>query len=810
MRDNNREPTDSVALRGQLPLKITGIVFWCTVLIGLIMAMLQLQLQEQEMEQRSQEITNIIAADLALWRTEHPDFNDEQLREHISQVAGQHDIQGISVNTDNTTITVGSTENVQPLHPEQQLEAYLRAQSTQPIILAVYPPETTQRIIQERKKLLITMGLLFSAFGFVLQWILKRVITRPFERMVNTANQFTRGDLKARFYDKGNDEFSYLGGFFNEALDFQAAQQDELRSAMQRLIEAEVELFQEKEKAEVTLHSIGDGVVTTDRLGHIEYMNPAAETLTGLELKIIRGMVITDLFKLVDEESHQPVANPVLVCLEEGETQELSEHKLIIASNGIELSIANSAAPILSRNDEIIGAIMVFHDIGQARQLSRQLSYQASHDMLTGLYNRTAFENKLRTALESARQEDKQHAFFYLDLDQFKIVNDTCGHMAGDELLELVASILHSRLRESDILARLGGDEFGVLLHDCSLEDASRIANKLREGIHDFRFTHEGHSFEIGVSIGLVMINAETPDLTDIYANADMACYAAKDAGRNRIHVYEPDDRDLQEKRGEMRWLSQIQNALDNDRFMLLCQPIEPIDKASEDVHVEVLLRMLDDDDNLIPPMAFIPAAERYDVMHLLDQWVVNNLTHYIEACPRVLDGFVWNINLSGNSLSNMELLDHIVNKIRASKLPASRFCFEITETSAIARLGMATLFIERLRSEGCTFALDDFGSGLSSFGYLKNLGVQYLKIDGTFIRDILNDPVDKAMVEAIQNVGTIMNLKTIAEFVENDDILFELKEIGINYAQGFGIAKPLPLTDYLCAAVKQATGTAD
>ena len=437
------------------------------------------------------------------------------------------------------------------------------------------------------------------------------------------------------------------------------------------------------------------------------------------------------------------------------------------------------------------------------RESERRLSWQASHDSLTKLVNRREFEQRLQQAVTSAQTSDYQHALCYLDLDQFKIVNDTCGHVAGDELLRQVSALFQTGLRKTDTLARLGGDEFGVLLYQCPLEPALKIANMLRERIHEFRFCWEEKTFSIGVSIGLVVINADTQSLASVLSAADAACYAAKNKGRNRVHVYQIDDRELTQQRGEMQWVSRITKALEEHRFRLYYQRIVPITQTetSNSEHWEVLLRLEDETGSIISPMAFIPAAERYNIMHLIDRWVISTLFAYLEQqyqqtwdCAQGQPS-IYAVNLSGASINDEQFINFVQEQFALYRIPPSIICFEITETLAITNLAKAAEFIRELKALGCHFALDDFGSGMSSFAYLKNLPVDYLKIDGVFIKDIVTDAIATEMVEAIARIASVMGIQTIAEFVENDAILIKLKALGVDYAQGYGIAKPCPFS---------------
>jgi len=561
--------------------------------------------------------------------------------------------------------------------------------------------------------------------------------------------------------------------------------------------QAEERLFEEKERAQVTLHSIGDGVITTDPQGYVEYLNPLAEELTGWRTSEAKGQPLARVFHIINETTREPVANPVVKCLSENRIIGLANHTVLINRYGDEVAIEDSAAPIRNRKGDIIGVVLVFHDVSKARELAHELSWQASHDPLTGLINRREFEYRLEQAFLHTTEAGVIHSLLYIDLDQFKVVNDTCGHIAGDELLRQLSSHLQHWVRDSDTLARLGGDEFGVLLQHCNLEHAQRVAQSLRDCITAFSFVWEEKAFKVGSSIGIVEINRSMPNTAQIMSNADVACYAAKDHGGNRIHVFQPDDIELAQRQGEMRWVARINEALDNGRLTLFAQEIKRIDPSHEEAaHYELLLRMVDEEGYLITPGTFIPAAERYRLMYAIDRWVIKEALNQYAAHQALLDNSVFTINLSGFSLTQDGLLDYIHEQFAATGVSPRKFCFEVTETAAISNLSRAHDLILELKSLGCAFALDDFGSGLSSFTYLKNLPVDYLKIDGSFIRDILDDPIDESMVTAINKIGHDLGLKTIAEFVESQAILARLKEIGVDYAQGYAVERPVPLEE--------------
>jgi diguanylate cyclase (GGDEF)-like protein/PAS domain S-box-containing protein len=557
------------------------------------------------------------------------------------------------------------------------------------------------------------------------------------------------------------------------------------------------ELFAEKERAQVTLASIADGVITTDTDGWVEYLNPVAEALTGWTTARARGLPLRAILRTVDETTREVTPNPIERVLREERTIEVSAPMLLVRNDGSEIPIVQSAAPMRARTGKIIGVVLVMHDVSRERQYAARLSYQASHDALTGLINRTEFEQRLSLALKSAAQLSRNHAVMYLDLDQFKVINDTCGHAAGDQLIRQVSAVLLKRLREGDTLARLGGDEFGVLLENCPPDPALRIADQLRQTVADFHFAWETRSFGIGVSIGVVNVKDGPFTLTDVMSAADAACYMAKDKGRNRVQVYHAEDSELSLRHGEMEWISRLQKALKEDRFVLYAQDIRGLDASRQHgTHCEILLRLLDERGELVPPMAFIPAAERYNLMPAIDRWVIRTAFATISR-EQAEGGAVFEIcaiNLSGGSIGDEGFLGYVREQF--ARFPVVRpqsICFEITETAAIARLDKATHFIEEMKSLGCRFSLDDFGAGMSSFAYLKHLPVDFLKIDGGFVKNMADDPIDRAMVEAINSVGHITGKQTIAEFVDGERVIALLREIGVDFAQGYGVAKPKP-----------------
>ena len=579
--------------------------------------------------------------------------------------------------------------------------------------------------------------------------------------------------------------------------------------AMAALQNSQQALAAEKELAQITLNSIGDAVVTTDAEGYIKSLNPVAERLTGWTTATARGLSVTDVFRIINEYTREPAANPLKKALDQGRTVGLANHTLLIARDGQEFSIDDSAAPIYTRDGTVVGAVLVFRDVTQQRQMSRQLSWQASHDALTGLANRHEFERQLDRLCDAARDSGEYHILCYMDLDRFKIVNDTCGHLAGDELLRQISTLLQAQIRKTDTLARIGGDEFGLLLRQCPLEQGIAVARSIRQRLHEFRFIWQDKPFAIGVSIGLTAIDRHTPHATSALSQADAACFWAKHAGRNRVRVYQPDD-DTLTQHGGVQWIAQLTKALEENQFCLYYQQIVAIASDAPTVeHYEILLRLPDQTGNLVSPAAFLPTAERYNLMPAIDRWVVQTLFktqgdrcrdrwHYHQHHPDTRCHCLYAVNLSGASLNDDGLIDFLQEQFEQHQIPPQTICFEITETVAVANLSKAASVMQTLKHWGCQFALDDFGSGMSSFAYLKNLPVDYLKIDGSFVKDIVDDPVASAMVEAINRIGQMMGLRTIAECVEDEVTLAKLKLLGVDYAQGFGLSIPRALSHLL------------
>jgi diguanylate cyclase (GGDEF)-like protein/PAS domain S-box-containing protein len=560
--------------------------------------------------------------------------------------------------------------------------------------------------------------------------------------------------------------------------------------------EAALRTERERDLAQVTLDAIGDAVLTTDRTGRVQFMNRVAEHLTGWPLRHADGRDIGQVLQIVDELDGAPQPNPVHRCLQTGETVSVSAHSELLALDGRRVAVEDTVAPIWSRGGELLGSVTVMRDVSHERQLKRQLSWHASHDPLTGLVNRREFEHLVAQAVATARADGHQHALLYLDLDRFKLVNDTCGHGAGDVLLQLLARMLQTQLREADVLARLGGDELGVLLMYCPLPRARAIAEDMRQAVKEFRFSWDGRTFDIGASSGLAPIEAGSKAMTELLIAADQACYLAKEQGRNRVQVYHESHAILGQRHGEMLWITRLNEAFERRMFRLFAQPIVPL-QGDGPGHAEVLVRLAatadagagPGDGQLILPGAFIPAAERYDMMPAIDRWVVEHVCAHLQEEPGELS-----VNLSGVSLNDEHMLGFITEQFSRYGIDPAAICFEITETAIIANLVKAQEFMAGLRRLGCRFSLDDFGSGLSSFAYLKSLPVDYLKIDGVFIRDIANNHINRAMVAAINEVGHVMGICTVAEYVEDGATLEQVRALGLDFAQGYAVGALRPL----------------
>jgi diguanylate cyclase (GGDEF)-like protein/PAS domain S-box-containing protein len=788
----------------KLPARITGLVFWGLVFVGLLTAVIVLQKAETDLVTENYEETLLLSYEIeeVVEQYSEPPVLERaagRIRARIIEHIDNLGFHAVRLHEGDRTLSVGIINDGDDLY-EYTLHYYpLNSNELHEIKLEIYCSDSKIIVSELRKNILLSIGFGVFVFGLFLQRVLQKMLAAPFQKMVTTAEKFSQGVKDVRFDDTRPDEFGYLGKFINDAIDAILSQQNDLITALERASASEIALSIEKERAEVTLHSITDTVVTVDINECIVYLNPAGEKLLGINNKEVTGHEFKKVFNIVDENMGSPIEDPLNKCFLTGEIVNLPDHSSLITKNNSVVSIEASVAPMKANTGDLMGAVMVIQDVSHTRRLTRQLSYQASHDLLTGLYNRRKFEEYLEEILLNAREEDRYHSLFYLDLDNFKIVNDTCGHVAGDELLKQLPALFNEVLRSGDIVARLGGDEFGVILENCGLQQASAIADKIRQKIKNYRFIWDDRTFEIGVSIGVIGINAENAEMSKVLSSADVACYAAKDSGRNRVHVFEASDEIVSERYGQMHWTARISKALKENRFQLYQQPIVGTSDKNRD-HLEILLRMIDETGNVIPPGAFMPAAERYGFMPEIDRWVIREAFTFMgkndPADPVRGTDRIFAINLSGDSINDDSLLEFILQEKNRHDISLTNVCFEITETVAISNLNKASLFIKELKNHGCKFALDDFGSGLSSFSYLKNLPVNYLKIDGSFVKDVSRDDIDRAMVVSIQQVGKVMNLTTIAEHVEDESTLAVLREIGVDFVQGFHLGRPEAIED--------------
>lgn len=535
------------------------------------------------------------------------------------------------------------------------------------------------------------------------------------------------------------------------------------------------------------------GVFQTTPDGHFMAANPALVKLLGYdsEDELLELNIARDLYMYAEDRE-----NWMRNMAAAGEIR--NAELVLRRKDGNRIVVLENSRAVRNEQGRTLYYEGTLTDITEAHELSRQLSYEASHDALTGLINRREFESRLQSALDASTASGAVHALCYLDLDDFKIINDSCGHVAGDELLRQLAQTLQARVRSNDTLARLGGDEFGVLLHNCSLEDATAVASGLLKAIEQHQFVWGSSTFSVGASIGVVPVSGAFRRITQLLQAADAACYAAKDQGRSRIHVYQETDDIAARRHGEMQWVSRVKDALAENRFYLDAQPIVPVSGNGAGLrNYELLLRMRDESGRVVPPGAFLPAAERYNLSQHLDRWVIGTAIDWLSTnrarAERIARIFV---NLSGDSLADPQLLDFIRAQLRDRHVSPHKIGFEITETAAIGNLTRANQLISGLRTLGCAFGLDDFGSGVSSFAYLKALAVDFVKIDGLFIGNIIDDPVDYEMVRSITDIGHVMGKKVVAESVENVALLEKLREIGVDYAQGFAVGMPGPLDE--------------
>ncbi|MGD9388889.1 MAG: EAL domain-containing protein [Thioalkalispiraceae bacterium] len=614
-----------------------------------------------------------------------------------------------------------------------------------------------------------------------------RSITKPIQTIKQGVDLIGKGNLHHRIPIKKKGEIADLADGINKmSASLEIAQIKEKQRA-------EDKLFIEKTKAQITLQAIGEGVITTDTNGLITYLNPAAEHLTGFSMQYALNKPLSSIFRIKESATNKNIDYPIMDCINAAKKIHHESNYILMRNDDAEYAIRETATPLFNKEQKVVGAVLVFHDFTSIKKMSDVLTYQATHDDLTGLINRRAFETRIESIINNLKP-DQTHTLCYVDLDQFKIVNDTCGHVAGDNLLKIVANNVQQKIRRNDLFARIGGDEFAMVLVDCNIQKAHALAESIKNTISGIPFTWDNHSFKIGCSIGIVQITSDS-NLTDIMIAADTACYIAKEKGRNRIHAYNIDDDIISQKQGELRWFQRINSALEHDQFILYSQQIASFSQGShENVH-EILVRMIENDE-LINPGAFIYSAERYNLMPKIDRWVISTLFSKIQNAGNGYNDLVYSINLSGQTLGDDTFTEFLDHQFEMTGINPGSIIFEITETSAISNYIDAIEFISYFKEKGCRFALDDFGSGMCSFQYLNEFPVDYLKIDGNFVKNIDQSAFNKSVIESISQIGHSLGLKIVAEFVENQSIMDCLDTSLIDYVQGYAIEYPRPVDD--------------
>ncbi len=669
-------------------------------------------------------------------------------------------------------------------------------------VIVSFPAQLVSSKIARTLWMDLWVGALVLISGLAILYLsLTHFVTSPLSELLSTVVTLRKAplDLTRRASVETSDELGQLGTAFNqlmEELQNTTVSKAELEDAMLELQRLSAALAEQKEQVEVILQSIGDAVISVDNRTTVRFLNRAAERLCDWTLKDAEGLPLQSVFNLYDAANATPLPDPFEPAFSKNKAISNPVEADLQRRDGTTIAVDYTASPMHNSDGQINGGVLTLRDVSKERGLAQRLSWEASHDALTGLVNRREFSNRLEKAIMRSNKNHSQHVLCFMDLDRFKVVNDTAGHAAGDQLLISLSARMSELVRGTDTLARLGGDEFAVLLEDCPLNQAERISGTLLSTVEEFRFEHNTQVFSLGVSIGLAIVDGSAAS-EEILTMADTACYMAKEQGRNRICVYQTGNSDAYERRLQADWITRINAALSADRFTLYYQSYLPLNKAFDDrEHLEVLVRMLDESNNIVLPASFLPAAERYGVMPNIDRWVIARVFSLYHTFVEQRDGrpLTCAINISGASLNTKGLLEFIEEKSEAYNIPERAICFEVTETIAINNLNSAIEFIQGCKNLGFLFALDDFGTGVSSFGYLKALPVDFLKIDGSFVKNITNDHVDKAMTETINRIGHIMGITTIAEYAETQASINMLREIGVDLAQGYGVHIPEPL----------------
>ncbi|MDO8454896.1 MAG: EAL domain-containing protein [Sulfurimonas sp.] len=643
-------------------------------------------------------------------------------------------------------------------------------------------------IITQQGLFYVLLAILLGSF---FAWFSVRKITSRLDIVALASEKIANKDFNVDLpLSDNNDEVSKMTNAFYVMSKSIQGYIDDLQKSNELI-------YNEKQLAEVTLSSIGDCVIVTDASGKITFINPAAEEIIKYNINEAKGKKIEELFELYSEDTHLKLESQLYVSIREERVVWLSNHTLLVNRYGRQYAIEDSSAPIKNIHGTIEGAILVFHDVTLKKKEERRIKWQSTHDSLTKLNNRLGFETVLNNLSQQPQRDNSQHALLFMDLDKFKIINDTAGHLAGDEILKQVASLLSKSIRKNDFLSRFGGDEFGLILFNCDKELSKEIAQKLIDAVLEYTFKWRDKEFKIGVSIGISMIDKDNYDPTLILSSADLACYVAKERGRNRYYIAQESDLAYLNNEQQFNWVSKINNALRDKKFVLHVQKIK--DLIAENDHYEVLIRLLDEQNSIIYPDSFLPHAQKYALLPKIDRYVIEEFFSWFKTHETTLaKNLTFSVNITGQSISDVEFVDDVLLLVHKYNMDCNRVIFEITESTAIANLNESQLFFDKLTTQGFRFSLDDFGTGLSSFAYLKSLPIHFLKIDGAFIKNMLTDKIDRGMVESIFKIGSLMNLKIIAEYSETDAIISELKNIGIQYAQGYAVEKPHSIHDLL------------
>lgn len=623
---------------------------------------------------------------------------------------------------------------------------------------------------------LFVVLLLTSIVTFMLASPVLKLISKPIDALVGTVKNMTlTKDYSLRATKVNNDELGMLVDAFNRL--------------MAKVEQQNLALTQAKDRYLALYDDNPTIILNLNQEGRILSANASGADQLGYRVDELLNQLV---YAYTHPEDLETMRGFIEFCMDT--PSQIHRQEIRMTRQGGQIIWVRESARVIENENHTLGLLLVCEDITEAYLLNEKIAYQSSHDVLTGLANRRQFEDFANQLIYHAQAESSEHLLCYLDVDQFKVINDTCGHLAGDELIRQLGELLRTHLRRGDLAARLGGDEFGVLIRNCPAGQIFNAGNNLREIVNKFQFLWENSAYSVTASIGMVAINRFSSNALDLFREADAACYAAKDSGRNRVHLYSLDDIELVKRQGEMQWVSKIHQGIEQNRFCLFGQPIAAC-FGTEGLHFETLIRYVEDDGKIIAPGMFLPAAERYNLSPNLDRWVIGELFRWLAGKPEFLAKLsLCSVNLSGLSICDETVLAYVHEQFTQWRIPADKICFEITETAAIANLSSAIKFINSLKEIGCLFSLDDFGSGLSSFAYLKSFPVDFLKIDGTFVKGILDDRVDLAMVRSINEVSHVLGKKTIAEFVENRQIFDLLKLLGVDYAQGYGIGKPVPL----------------